>query len=135
MHTFNSYVSFCIFHHLFIAKELLSTLGPVAQLVASPTADPGVANLIPAQSHTLVEINNKIIFTVILLLLLIQEGLLLLLNKFKSSSNFFTERSKVVLLLRILFMSPGKHGLHIRTMTLSAVSSLASHFWFQINNF
>ena len=25
--------------------------GPIAQLVASPTADPGVASLIPVQSH------------------------------------------------------------------------------------
>ena len=30
------------------------------------TASPGVASLIPAQSHTLVEIDREIIFTVIL---------------------------------------------------------------------
>ena len=47
--------------------------GRVAQLVtclatdASLTADPGVASLIPAQSHAFVEIDRKIISTVILL--------------------------------------------------------------------
>ena len=39
------------------------------------TADPGVATLIPAQSHTFVEIDHKIMSKVILLLLLIQKGL------------------------------------------------------------
>ena len=34
---------------------------------ASLTADPGVASSIPAQSHTFVEIDHDIIFTVILL--------------------------------------------------------------------
>ena len=29
------------------------------QLVASPTADPGVASLIPARSHIFVEIDHK----------------------------------------------------------------------------
>ena len=38
-------------------------------------ADPGVLNLIPARSHTLVEIGHEIFFLVILLLPLIQEGL------------------------------------------------------------
>ena len=37
-------------------------------------ADPGVVSLIPAQSHTFVEIDNDIFSTVILLLPLIQEG-------------------------------------------------------------
>ena len=32
---------------------------PQAQLVASPTADPGVASFIPAQSHTFVEIDHS----------------------------------------------------------------------------
>ena len=50
--------------------------GRIAQSVASPTADPGVASLIPAQSYTFVEIDHKIISTVILLLLLLHEGLL-----------------------------------------------------------
>ena len=39
-------------------------------------ADPGVTRLIPAQSHTFVEIDHEIISTAILLLPLIQEGLL-----------------------------------------------------------
>ena len=54
----------------------LNTLGPVGQLVTSPTADPGIVSLILAQSHTFVEIDHEIISMVILLLLLIQEGLL-----------------------------------------------------------
>ena len=37
--------------------------GPVSQSVVSPTADPGVASLIPAQSHSLVEIDHEIIST------------------------------------------------------------------------
>ena len=47
--------------------------GGVAQSVtclatdASLTADPGVASLIPARSHTFVEIDHEIISTVILL--------------------------------------------------------------------
>ena len=47
--------------------------GHVAQSVmclatdASLTADPGVASLIPARSHTFVEIDHEIISTVILL--------------------------------------------------------------------
>ena len=47
--------------------------GRIAQSVtcletdASLTADPGVASLIPARSHTLVEIDHEIISTVILL--------------------------------------------------------------------
>ena len=45
-------------------------------LLSSLTADPGVASLIPAWSHTFVEIDHEIISTVILLFLLIQEGLL-----------------------------------------------------------
>ena len=46
--------------------------GPVAQLVASLTADPGVECSIPARSHTFMEIDHEIFFTVILLLLQIQ---------------------------------------------------------------
>ena len=41
--------------------------GPVAQLVASPTADPGAACSIPVGSHTFVEIDYEIISTAILL--------------------------------------------------------------------
>ena len=51
-------------------------MGLEAQSVASPTADLGGESLIPARSHTFVEIDHEIISTVILLLLLIQEGLL-----------------------------------------------------------
>ena len=50
------------------SKFLLA--GPVAQSLASPTADPGVV------SSILMEIDHEIISTVILLLTLIQEGLL-----------------------------------------------------------
>ena len=40
---------------------MFSTLwGPVAQSVASPTADPGIASLIPARYHTFVEIDHEI---------------------------------------------------------------------------
>ena len=49
-----------------------SNTGPVAESVASPPADPGVAIL--ARSHTFVEIGQEIISTVILLHSLIQEG-------------------------------------------------------------
>ena len=49
---------------------------PVAQLVASLAADPGVTCLITSRSHTFIEIDHEIICTVILLLTLIQEGLL-----------------------------------------------------------
>ena len=45
------------------------------QYVASPTADPGVASLIPIWSHTFVEIDHEIISRAILLLPLILEGL------------------------------------------------------------
>ena len=50
-------------------------LGPVAQSVVHPTADPGIASSIPARSHTFVEIDNEMISVVILLLPLIQKGL------------------------------------------------------------
>ena len=44
--------------------------------VDSKFAGPGVSSLIPAQSHTFLEIDHEIISKVILLLPLIQEGLL-----------------------------------------------------------
>ena len=50
--------------------------GRIGQSIPSPSADPGVASLIPAQSHTFVEIDQEIISMVILLLPLIQEGLM-----------------------------------------------------------
>ena len=46
----------------------------MAQLVASPVADPGLTKTIPAQSHAFVEIDHERISTVILLLPLIQNG-------------------------------------------------------------
>ena len=53
----------------------------MGQLVTSPTADPGIVNLIPSHSHTFVEIDHEIISTVILLLPLIQEGLIVVSYK------------------------------------------------------
>ena len=47
--------------------------GPVAQSVASMTADPGVMRFIPARSHNFMEIDHETISMIILLL--IQEGL------------------------------------------------------------
>ena len=47
----------------------------IVQSVASLTADPGVMSLIPALSHTFVEIDHEIFSMAILLLPLIQEGL------------------------------------------------------------
>ena len=44
------------------------------QSVASPIADPGVVNLIPARSHTFLEIDHEMFSTVLLLLWVIQEG-------------------------------------------------------------
>ena len=49
--------------------------GPVVQLVPSLTSVAEVASSIPSPSHTFVEIEYEIVFTVILLLPLIQEGL------------------------------------------------------------
>ena len=51
-------------------------LGLVVQSVTCPTADLVVASLIPARTHTFVEIDNEIIPRDILLHPLIQEGLL-----------------------------------------------------------
>ena len=56
-----------------IGLHILTIPGRVAQSVtclatdACLTADPGVASLIPAQSHTFMEIDHEIISTVILL--------------------------------------------------------------------
>ena len=61
------------FHTLVLYLHVGYVLGRVAQSVtclatdASLTADPGVASLIPARSHTFVEIDHGIISTVILL--------------------------------------------------------------------
>ena len=54
---------------------------PIAQSVASPTADPGVVCSTHAQSHTFIEFDREIISMVILLLQLIQEGLLSVTSK------------------------------------------------------
>ena len=59
------------FQLLVIYKQiiwLLKQSGPIGQLVASLTADPGVASSIFAQSHTFVEIDHEIISAVILVL-------------------------------------------------------------------
>ena len=46
---------------------IIWVLGGIAQLVTCLTADQGVANLIPARSHTFVEIDHEIIPKAILL--------------------------------------------------------------------
>ena len=66
----NFHTCYCVFGPNILIPPWL------AQLVARPTADPGVASLILAQSHTFVEIGHEIISMVILLLPQIQEGLL-----------------------------------------------------------
>ena len=59
----------------FFLYMVYTILGPVAQLVTSLTADTRIARLIPAWSHTFMEIDHEISSSVILLLP-IQEGLL-----------------------------------------------------------
>ena len=63
-------------HFLFRIPVNRYFTGCITQLVTSLTADPGVPNLIPAWSHTSMEIDHEIISSAILLLPLIQEGLL-----------------------------------------------------------
>ena len=53
---------------------------PIAQLVASQIADPGVVSSIMAWSHTFLEIDHEIVSMVILFLPLIQEGLVSVTN-------------------------------------------------------
>ena len=65
--------------------------GPVAQLVASLTADPRVVSSILAHSHTSVEIDHEIISMVFLLLPLIQEGLLSVKSKSMWRKYWFAE--------------------------------------------
>ena len=75
------------FYSLFSKKICSAHLqGPVVLSVVSPTADPGVTSLIPAWSHTLVEVDHEIISAVILLFSLIQEGLLSV-----TSENMYTK--------------------------------------------
>ena len=54
------------------------------------TADPGVASLIPAWSHTFIEIDHEIISTVILLFPLIQEGSLSVRRESMCTKNWLT---------------------------------------------
>ena len=56
-------------------KLHIQSPGLIAQSVASLTVVPGVTSSIPAQSHTLMEIDHEIISMVIILPQLIQEGL------------------------------------------------------------
>ena len=71
----NKYFLFFCFPHIgLMTRDLIQD--PVAQSVMSLTADRGIASLIPAQSHTFLEIDHEIISMIILLLTLIQEGLL-----------------------------------------------------------
>ena len=60
----------------FVGILNMTIRGPVAQSVASLTADPGVASLIPDQSHTFMEIDCEMSSTVIGFLALIQDRLL-----------------------------------------------------------
>ena len=55
----------CILYFIFLLIRLASVTCLATD--ASLTADPGVASLIPARSHTFVEIDHEIISTVILL--------------------------------------------------------------------
>ena len=59
------------------------------------TADPGVGSLIPARSHTFMEIDREIISTVILLLLLIQEGLLSVTSESMCTKYWLTACSRL----------------------------------------
>ena len=61
--------------HYYVCKlaQILNASGPVAQSVASLTADPGVPSSVPAQSYTFVEIDNEIISTIVLFLLLLRK--------------------------------------------------------------
>ena len=61
---------------LAIVDDTMAKTSTIAQLGASPNADPGVMSLIRARYNTFKEIDHEIISTVILLLPLIQEGLL-----------------------------------------------------------
>ena len=71
-----NYINHHDLRYKFKFKGLFSNIFLLAWSVESPTADPGFASLIPARSHTFIEIDHEIISTVILLLPVIQEGLL-----------------------------------------------------------
>ena len=79
--------------------------GHIAQSVTSLTTDPGVASLIPAGSHTFVEIDHEIISTAILLLPLIQEGLLSVTRQASNQTNktnFFLKKNISGTLISVL---------------------------------
>ena len=71
-------------------------LGPVAQSVASQTADPGIARSIPARSYVFFEIYHEIISLVIFFHQLIQEGLLSVTSK-SMCTKYWLTASKVKL--------------------------------------
>ena len=48
----------------FMNVHIVNILGPLAQLVGSPTAGPVIASLIPTLSHKFVEIDHEMISTV-----------------------------------------------------------------------
>ena len=57
----------CVIHSDLCHRRLLDTFVNEGYADACLTADPRVASLIPARSHTFVEIDHEIISTVILL--------------------------------------------------------------------
>ena len=69
--------------------------GLVTQSVASLIADPGVMSLIPACSHTIMEIDRGIFSMVIHLLPLIQEGLLSVTSKSMCMEYLLVAQSKL----------------------------------------
>ena len=73
----------------------ISGPGSLVQWVASLTADSGVARLIPARSHTFVEIDHEIISMVILLLPLILEGLLSVTGESMCTKYWLTTQSSL----------------------------------------
>ena len=89
--------------HCWLGLYLQATsTGPGSAVGKCPTADLGVVSLIPAQSHTSVEIGYEIISTVILLLL-IQEGLLSVIwLEFNITYSFTTQKELFGLYARSL---------------------------------
>ena len=75
-----------LYHHISV-----DLLGPVAQLVARPTANHWVPSWIQAPSHTFAEIDDEIISTVIFLLPLIPEGLLSVISESMCRNYWLTD--------------------------------------------
>ena len=75
--------------------NLLNTPGLIAQSVARLIADPGVVSLIPARSHTFVEIDNEIFSMDILLLPLIQEGLVSVISESMCTKYWLNAKSSL----------------------------------------